>query len=238
MEFAPALIEARLVRRYKRFLADVELADGAMVTVHCPNPGAMTGLDMPGLPVWLSDHAGKTRKLRYTLELVRLDSGMVGINTGLPNRLAADAIQAGRIPELAGYAVQRREVRYGVNSRIDLFLDGAEGRPPCYVEVKNVHLRRPDGPHPDSAEFPDCVTARGAKHLVELADMVRAGARSVMLYLVQRTDCTDFRIAGDIDPAYARGLGTAMAAGVEALCYACSVSTRSIIVDRPLPVVV
>lgn len=239
MEFATPLIPARLVRRYQRFLADVVLDDGRPATAHCPNPGSMMGLKAEGLPCWLTDHGTKTkRKLRYTLEMVRLDDlperPMVAINTNNPNRIAAEAVAAGTIPELSGYEEQRREVRYGQNSRIDLLLSGP-GRPPCYVEVKNVHLRRPDGPAPTAAEFPDSVTSRGAKHLRELADRVAAGERAVMLYIVQRADCDHFRIAGDIDPAYDAGLNAALAAGVEALCYACTVDLDGVRVARPLP---
>lgn len=234
MIFPAPLRPARLVRRYKRFLADVDI-DGEIAVAHCPNPGAMLGLDMPGLEVLLSESANPLRKLRHTLELVRLPSGLVGINTGLPNRLAEEAIRAGRIPELAGYERIRREVRYGRNSRVDLVLE-RDGNPPCYVEVKNVHLRREAGPYPSAAEFPDCVTARGAKHLVELAAMVAAGARAVMLFIVQRTDCDHFRVAADLDPSYAAGLAAATAAGVEAICYACHITEEAIEVDRGLPV--
>lgn len=236
MRFILPLIETRLIRRYKRFLADVEMPDGTVETIHCPNPGAMMGLDMPGLPTFISDSANPRRKLRYTMEMVRLADGLVGINTGHPNRLAEEALAAGIVPELLGYSGVRREVRYGGrNSRIDLLLT-EEGRPDCYVEIKNVHLRRENGAFPTAAEFPDCVTARGAKHLLELADMVAAGHRAVMLYIVQRDDCDRFRVAADIDPVYAKGLAVAMAAGVEVLCYTCRLTERTIEVDRPLPV--
>jgi sugar fermentation stimulation protein A len=227
----PPLHRGRLIRRYKRFLADVVLDSGETVTVHVPNSGAMTGLDAPGSAVWLSHSDKPARKYPLTLELIDADGGLVGVNTGHPNRIVAEAIAADSIPELAGYPRLRREVRYGQASRVDILLE-ADDRPPCYVEVKNVHLRR----QPGLAEFPDCVTARGARHLAELSAMVAAGGRSVMLYLVQRTDCSSFRVAADLDPVYADGLSRARAAGVEAYCYACAITVDAIDVDRPLPV--
>jgi sugar fermentation stimulation protein A len=239
MHFDPALVPARLIRRYKRFLADVLFEEGPQagqeVTVHCPNPGAMLGLDAPGSLVWLSPAVNPARKLRWTWELVEVPEddggvGLVGINTGHPNRLAAEALEAETIPDLAGYTTLRREVKYGRNSRIDLLLQ-ENGRPDCYVEVKNVHLLRGGG----LAEFPDCVTVRGAKHLEELGDMVEAGHRAAMLYLVQRSDCTAFAVAADIDPAYARGLERALERGVEAYCVACAITPERITVERSLP---
>ncbi len=231
MRFSAPLIEARLIRRYKRFLADVELADGSITTVHCANPGAMTGLAEPGMRVLLSRSESKTRKLPLSWELVEADGGWVGINTAHPNRLVEEAIAADAIAELAGYDTVRREVKYGRNSRIDLLLS-AEGRPDAYVEVKNVHLSR----KPPLAEFPDSVTARGTKHLAELSDMVAAGHRAVMLYLVQRGDCTSFRLAADVDPTYAAAFTKARAAGVEAIAYACRLSASEIAVAAGLPV--
>jgi sugar fermentation stimulation protein A len=237
MRFATPLTEGRLIRRYKRFLADIALPDGTEVTAHCANPGGMIGLNMPGIGAFLSYHDKPSRKLKYSLELVELPDGtMVGINTSHPNGLVEEAIADGTITELQGYAGLRREVRYGKNSRIDILLED-DGRPPCYVEVKNVHLTRPDGPHPTAAEFPDAVTARGAKHLREMSDMVAQGARAVMVYLVQRNDNDHFRIAADIDPTYAQTLQEARANGVEAICYACKVSPASITVERKLPLV-
>ncbi|MEM7443079.1 MAG: DNA/RNA nuclease SfsA [Pseudomonadota bacterium] len=235
MRFATPLIEGRLIRRYKRFLADIQLPDGKEVTAHCANPGGMIGLNMPGIGAYLSYHDKPSRKLKYSLELVRLDDGtFVGINTSHPNGLVEEAILDGTISELAGYGSLRREVKYGKNSRIDILLED-DGRPPCYVEVKNVHLTRPDSAHPTAAEFPDAVTARGAKHLREMSDMVAEGARAVMVYLVQRGDNDHFRIAADIDPAYDQALRDARDCGVEAVCYACQVSPACITVERSLP---
>jgi sugar fermentation stimulation protein A len=232
MRWPEPLISGRLVRRYKRFLADVALDDGSLVTVHCPNPGRMLGLDAPGARVWLSQSRRLGRKLPHTLELVEADGGLVGINTMHPNRLVEEALRAGLIAELAGYAEIRREVAYDQGCRID-FLLRADGRPDCYVEVKNVHLRRAHG-----AEFPDTVTARGARHLRALGRQVRAGARAVMVYVVQRTDCRDFRIAADIDPAYALAAGEATAGGVESLCRTCRLTVDEIRLAGPLPIVV
>jgi sugar fermentation stimulation protein A len=237
MNFHTKLIEARFLRRYKRFFADVALADGTEITAHCPNPGAMLGLQTPGARAFLSKSDSKTRKLSHTLELLETDDGLVGINTGLPNRLAGEAIAAGRIPELAGYAERLAEQRYHENSRIDWLLRGPE-RADAYIEVKNVHLRRLDRSGGTAAEFPDCVTARGAKHLDALVDMAALGYRAVMLYIVQRTDCDHFRIAADIDPAYDAAFRRAASAGVEMLCYDCSVERDGVAIRRRLPAVI
>jgi len=231
MHFPDPLMEARLIRRYKRFLADIEWPDGSMDTVHCPNPGAMLGLDAPGSRVFVSRSANRKRKYPLTLELVEADGILVGINTGLPNRLAEEAIANGVIAELAGYDTMRREVRYGGNSRIDILLE-SETRPVCYVEVKNVHLRR----RPGLVEFPDCVTARGAKHLKELGDQAGAGHRALMLFIIQRADGDRFDLARDIDPAYAAAFNHARSRGVEVLAYACSVSASEILVTMPVPI--
>ncbi len=236
MRFDPPLIRGVLARRYKRFLADVEIG-GKLETVHCPNPGAMLGLSTPGSEVWVSRSRNQARKLPLTLELVRVGDCLVGVNTTHPNGLVEEALRAGAIPELAGYDTVRREVRYGTSSRIDLLLEGA-GRPPCHVEIKNVHLRRLDGPNPGAAEFPDSVTVRGTKHLGELAEVARAGGRAVMVYVVQRDDCDRFTLAGDIDPDYVQAMTLAKAAGVEALCYTCAVTTHGITLAAPLPLAI
>jgi len=231
MQFPRPLIPGQLERRYKRFLADVRLETGERVTAHCPNPGSMMGLAEPGLRVWLSPSVNPKRKLQYTWELVELDgprgTEYSGINTAHPNVLAAEAIADGRIPELAGYETMRREVRYGANSRIDILLESARGR--CFVEVKNVHLSRAPG----LAEFPDSVTARGAKHLEELALRVAEGDRAVMLYIVQRP-ADRFALAADIDPVYAAAFLRARERGVEALCYVCDVGVHGIGVRNPI----
>ena len=228
MRFPLPLRRATLLTRYKRFLSDHRFEDGSTVTAHVANPGAMTGLVDEGLETWLSPAANPKRKLPFSWEMVRIGQGLVGVNTGWPNRLAADAIEAGAIPPLAGYDTIRREVAYGTRSRVDLLLE-APDRPPCYVEVKNVHLKR--GP---AAEFPDSVTARGTKHLRELAAVAGSGARAAMLYIVQREDCDSFTLAADIDPTYAAAFAEARTSGVEALVYACRLSTDGIVVDRPL----
>ena len=231
MKFPLPLRRATLVRRYKRFLSDHRFDDGGTVTAHVANPGAMTGLIDAGSETWLSPAANPKRKLPYSWEMVRVGRGLVGVNASRPNALAEEAIQAGAIPPLSGYEALRREVAYGERSRVDFLLEAAD-RPPCYVEVKNVHLKR--GP---AAEFPDSVTARGTKHLRELAAVAEGGARAVMLYVIQREDCDSFTLAADIDPAYAAAFTQARAAGVEALAYACRLNTDGIAVDRPLPIV-
>jgi len=230
MEFDAPLIPGRLLRRYKRFLADVELADGREVVAHCANPGAMLGLADPGMRVWLEPNDNPKRKLNFAWRLVELETGAIaGIDTSVPNRIVGEALRGEAIPELAGYAEVRPEQRYGTNSRIDFLLTG--GGPDCYVEVKNVHLMR----EPGLAEFPDCVTARGAKHLGELALVAEAGMRAVMLYVVQRDDCSEMALAADIDPAYAAAFRDAHARGVEALVYGARVDTRRISLECALP---
>jgi len=230
------LLRGTLIQRYKRFLADVRLDDGQLVTATCPNTGSMIGLAVPGTAVWLSQSDNPTRKYRHTWELVEVDLGagptLVGINTGHPNKLVAEALEARRVRALAGYPTIRREVKYGRNSRIDLLLEcGKKGL--CYVEIKNVHLSRRHG----VAEFPDSITERGAKHLCELSDMVRAGHRAVMVFLIQRSDAKRLALARDVDPAYGQAFDTALAAGVEAIALRCRMSPEEIVIDRPVPIV-
>ena len=221
MRFEPPLSPGSLVRRYKRFLADVTIA-GRAQTVHVANPGSMLGLALPGSRIWLSASKNPARKLPLSWELVEVAGSLVGINTGYANRLAEEAIRRGHIEALTGYASLRREVAYGEGSRVDFLLEG-EGRPPCYVEVKSVTLKRGA-----TAEFPDAVTARGERHLRELIAMRQAGARAVMLFIAQRNDCRRLTIAGDIDPAYEAALALAQEAGIEVIAYACSVGPEGI----------
>jgi sugar fermentation stimulation protein A len=236
MRFPSTLQRGRLLKRYKRFLADVLLDSGETLTATCPNTGSMLGLVAPGSVVWLSRSDSPTRKYPHTWEMVEADLGegpvLVGINTGHPNKLVAEAIAQDRIEALGGYTTLRREVKYGEASRIDILLeDATKGR--CYVEIKNVHLMRKAG----LAEFPDCVTARGAKHLRELAHMAAQGHRAVMLFLVQRTDAKRFKLAGDLDPGYSESFDAATAAGVEAMVFRCRMSTEEIALDKPIRMV-
>lgn len=230
MEFPSPLAHGQLVSRYKRFFADVLLDDGTAITAHCPNPGAMLGLNDPGLGAWVSRSDDPRRKLAWTLELVEVDGGLVGINTMLPNRLVAEALATDAIPELTGYDTHRREVKYGANSRVDFLLTHPD-RASCWLEVKNCHLRRAG----TLAEFPDCVAARSARHLKDLAREVGRGDRAVQLFVVQRTDCDAFAACAELDPVYARGLDEAAAAGVEVLVYRCAIDPGAITIADRIP---
>ena len=230
MRFTTPLVPGRLVKRYKRFLADVVLESGEEITAHCANSGSMLSLARPGARVLLQKADDPKRKLAWGWKLEEVEGHLVCIDTGHPNAIVAEAIAEGVIHSLAGYASLRREVKYGRNSRIDILLeDEARGR--AYVEVKNVTLMREAG----LAEFPDAVTSRGAKHLEELADMVAEGHRAVMVYLVNRPNCTRFALAADIDPAYAEGFAAARARGVEIEIWATRVSTQEVVVERAVP---
>lgn len=226
------MIPGILIKRYKRFLADVELDDGRVVTAHTPNTGSMLGCCEPGSRVWLSDSGNPDRKYPLSWELVEAAPGiLVGINTGLPNKLVEEGIRNGVIRELQGYGGIRREVRYGAEkSRIDLLLEDA-ARPPCYVEVKNVTLAR-DG----AGYFPDAVSERGSKHLRELAEVVAAGKRGVILFCVQRTDVAEVRPADTIDRKYGNTLRQVIDSGVEALAWRADVTPEEIRLDKSLPV--
>ena len=227
----PPLVEGRLIRRYKRFLADVELMDGSIVTVHCPNSGSMKGCAAPGSRVMLSRSDSVTRKYPLTWELVEADGYWAGINTGLPNRLTREAVENGTVSELQGYETIRPEVPYGAHSRIDLLLEGSAGR--CFVEVKNVTLVEYG-----RALFPDAVTIRGQKHLNELMRVVREGDRGVIFFTVQRGDGDSVSPADLIDPEYGRLLRLALENGVEALAYRALVAPQEIRLTERLPVVV
>ncbi len=230
MRFERPLVPGRLISRYKRFLFDAALEDGRVITGSCPNTGSMQGLTTPGSLIFMSEHDSPTRKYRHMLEIVETDGTLVGINTGMPNRLAEEAIRAGLIPSLSAYDRVERERKYGRNSRIDLLLSG-NGLPLAYVEVKNVHFIR----RPGLAEFPDTVTTRGAKHLEELGDMAEAGHRAVMLYLIQREDCTRFALSPDLDPAYGLAFARARRRGVEAFAVKCRVDPREIVPVQAIP---
>lgn len=239
MKFAAPLVEGRLLRRYKRFLADVELASGGVITASCPNTGSMMGCCEPGSRVWLSESDSPTRKYRHSWELVEVSAGnagepvMVGINTGLPNRLVAEAIESGVIAELSGYATLRREVPFGEErSRVDLLLE-SPGREDCYVEVKNVTAAVAGG----VAVFPDAVSERGAKHLRELMRLKSQGLRPVQVYCVQRSDVVEVRPADNIDPAYGRMLREAIAAGVEVIAYRAIVTAGGVALERRIDVI-
>ncbi|MBI5251333.1 MAG: DNA/RNA nuclease SfsA [Desulfomonile tiedjei] len=223
----PALTKGVLVRRYKRFMADVLLDGGELVTTHCPNSGSMKSCCEPGRPVYLSRSSNPKRRLAYTWELIEMPSSLVGVNTGVPNKLVRQSVIDEVIPELLGYESVRAEVRYGLNSRLDLLLE-SPGKS-CFVEIKNCTLI--DG---NVAYFPDAVTTRGLKHLVDLQEIAKSSNRAVIFFLVQRMDASIFRPADHIDPAYGLELRRAMRNGVEILCYDVSISLENIALNKPL----
>ncbi|MEM6387738.1 MAG: DNA/RNA nuclease SfsA [Pseudomonadota bacterium] len=233
MRFQTPLIPARLIRRYNRFLADVALEyDGEEVVAHCPNPGSMMGLKEPGTRIWLEPNDDPTKKLKFGWRLVELpNKNLACIDTAVPNRVVKEALGSQTIEDFAGYSNVRPEVKYSKNSRID-FLLSEDGHADIYIEVKNVHLMREAG----LAEFPDCITARGAKHLHDLSAMVSEGHRAVMLYLVQRTDCSEFALARDLDRAYGQAFDMAMSSGVEVMCFSTQISTQGVKLASKLPV--
>jgi sugar fermentation stimulation protein A len=220
-----------LIRRYKRFLADIILEDKKTVTVHCPNSGSMKGCATPGSRVFISRSSNPGRKFPFTWELVEADGFWAGINTGLPNRLVHEAIENGTVCELQGYSTIRPEVPYGEHSRIDLLLESLRQR--CFVEVKNVTLVEHG-----QAFFPDAVTTRGQKHLNELMRVVREGDRGVIFFTVQRGDGMSVAPADTIDPEYGRLLRLALNNGVEALAYRAEVTPEEIRLTERLPVIV
>lgn len=230
MQFDPSLQPARLVRRYKRFLADMVLSDGREIVAHCPNPGSMLGLAEPGSPCWLSAKTGKTRKLDFGWELVQVANGaLVGINTGQANKIVAEGLVANAIPGLPQGGAWRPEVAFGTGTRFDFAHTAADGAL-TYLEVKSVTLSR----RPGLAEFPDARTDRGAKHLRELAAAIALGHRAILLFLVQRNDCDCLAVAADIDPQYAAGLKVAIGAGVEVIGLTAEVAPHGISLGKPI----
>jgi sugar fermentation stimulation protein A len=228
VRFPSRLIRGTLLQRYKRFLADVRLESGEIVTAHCTNTGSMLGCSEPGSAVYLSQSPNKGRKLAFTWEMIQIDRTWVGINTLHPNRLVAEAIETGAITELRGYTAIRREVKVGAHSRLDLCLEGNQGC--CFVEVKNVTVS-----FAGAAAFPDAVSERATKHLKQLIRLKRQGHRAAVLFVVQRGDCQYFRPADEIDPEYGRWLRRAVQGGVEALAYHAQVTPRAIILTHRLP---
>lgn len=226
MNFPAPIQKGRLIKRYKRFLADIEL-NGEIITAHCANSGSMMGVKDEGSTVWVSPATNPNRKLKWDWQVIEIGDAKVCINTALPNKIVEKAILAGQVPELTGYENLRREVKYGQNSRIDILLEDPN-KPLCYVEIKNVTLSRETG----LAEFPDARTERGTKHLRELADMSRAGHRAVMFYLVNRDDCESFKLAEDIDPDYAAEFEKAAKAGVERILYHTEITKAGIVIGR------
>lgn len=229
MQFATELVFGKLLRRYQRFLVDVELADGSVVVAHCANTGSMKTCLEPGTVVWLS-RARAGRKLAFTWEVAECGGSRVYVYPAGANDLVAEAVTAGGIPELSGYASLRREVRYGANCRIDLLLE--RDRELCYVEVKNATLRV----GPGRVAFPDAVTARGTKHLEELIEVARSGQRAVVFFCVARTDCDTFEPADAIDPVYGATLRRALEAGVEALAYGVTIEPSQVRLTRHIPI--
>jgi sugar fermentation stimulation protein A len=225
----PKLVRGILIKRYKRFMVDVKLQNGHVVTAHCPNTGSMRACCEPGRPAYLSRHNNPSRRLQYTFELVEMPTSMVGVNTAVPNRLGREAIHDGTIRSLAGYDSVRAEVRYGTNSRIDLLLEGQK-RGRCFVEIKNCTLVEQG-----IAYFPDAVTARGLKHLWELQQQVQEGNRCVMFYLIQRTDAHLFKPADLVDPEYGKALRTAVQHGVEIMAWDVKISLEEIVIRKQVP---
>lgn len=230
MDFETPLMAGKLLRRYKRFLSDIQLEDGREVVAHCANPGAMTGLAEPGQKVWVEPNDDPKRKLKFSWKLVEMADGFANIDTSSANKLVSEALGAHSIPEVTAYGAVRAEVKYGGGSRVD-FLLTQDGLPDLYLEVKSVTLRRKDR----LAEFPDTTTARGAKHLRELAEMVAQGNRAVLLYVVNRTDCEAVAVAGDIDPEYAAAFSAARAQGVDVLCWDTDITIKGISLRHSLP---
>ncbi len=225
----PNLIPGTLIKRYQRFLTDVKLNDGKIVTAHCPNTGSMKGCCEPGRPVYLSFHDNPKRKLKYTWELIEMPTSLVGVNTLVPNRLVFESVKAGVVPELSGYETVEREVKISARSRVDLALTAGD-RKRCYVEIKNCTLV-----DNRAALFPDAVTSRGLKHITELRAMVDNGCRCVMFYFIQRMDAAVFKPADHIDPKYGEGLRSAVKRGLEILAYDVAIDLNGIKLNRKIP---
>lgn len=236
MQFSSILLPGRLIKRYKRFLVDIELTDGRIITAHCPNTGSMQGVLTAGNPVWVSKSSDPKRKLPYTWEFVDVDGTYVGANTQNPNKIVNDALTAGYIPELAKYTTIKPEVKYGTeNSRIDFLLtDIHENR--CYVEVKNAHFAQAEKGQRVGI-FPDSPTTRGVKHLEELMRVVDQGHRAVLIYCVQRGDCEALRFGAEFDPIYAKTAVKALKHGVEMLPYSCAITLNGITLYKPLKLI-
>lgn len=223
----PELIHGKLIKRYKRFLADIILDDGQEITAHVPNTGAMTSCIEENCSVWVSFHDNPKRKLKYTLELTQMNEQLICTNTGVANKIAIEAVKNENIKELQGYKNIKPEQKYGQNSRIDILLSNDEDEKKCYVEVKSVSLRIED-----ELAFPDSVTERGTKHLEELMNIVQEGHRAVMLYVIQRTDDAKFRIANEIDPKYYETFKKAIENGVEILVYQSDITLENILIKK------
>lgn len=233
MKYSKSLQQVKLIRRYKRFLADVAWPDGQVMTVHTANTGGMLGCSEPGSNIWIRDSENPKRKYLYSWEITEATNGaLIGVNTHLANQLVVEAINDNIVSELQGYSLVRTEVPYGENSRIDILLEDEKKQlPVCYVEVKNVTARQDD-----FAIFPDAVTVRGTKHLNELIKMVEQGHRAVMCFCVQREDVKKFRAAVEIDPTYANTLNHAVSKGVQVIAYQASISPDQIFLQRSIPV--
>ncbi len=231
MRFLAPVQKGRLLKRYQRFLVDIETEDGEVITAHCPNPGSMKTLLNPDAECWYGAAQNPNRKLKFDWYVVKVGDAPVGINTNYANPIVYEALKQGLIPELAGYQTIKPEIKIDAHSRLD-FLLSADGKPDCYLEVKSITMSR----RPGLAEFPDSVSKRAAKHMRVLSDLHNAGARAVSLYLIQRSDCTQFSVAADIDPAYNDAANAARKNGVENLCYSCNLDEGGIHLTVPVPI--
>ena len=221
------LIKGKLLKRYKRFLADIILENKEIITAHVPNSGAMTSCIEENCDVWLTFHDNPKRKLKYTLELTLINENLICTNTGVANKIAIEAIKNGTIKELQNYSSLKPEQKYGQNSRIDILLENENEK--CYVEVKSVSLKIDD-----YLAFPDAVTSRGTKHLNELYEMTLQGHRAVMLYIIQRTNNLPFRLACEIDKKYCELFNEVTKKGVEVLVYQSNIDYENIYIDKKI----